>query len=87
MKKQNKKNKVGVRGVSIQMHHKPLAAAMCVFVEGVHAFVEPKDLSSVCCWLWQPAVRGAQGERGGQVKGGPAADGDWSQRSLTPNEW
>lgn len=49
--------------------------------------VEPKDLSSVCCWLWQPAVRGAQGERGGQVKEGPAADGDWSQRSLTPNEW
>ncbi|KAG7483497.1 hypothetical protein JOB18_050047, partial [Solea senegalensis] len=52
-----------------------------------HAFVEPKDLSSVCCWLWQPAVRGAQGESGGQVKAGPAADKDWSQRSLTPNEW
>lgn len=55
--------------------------------ERVCAFVEPKDLSSVCCWLWQPAVRGAQGERGGQVKAGPAADEDWSQRSLTPNEW
>ncbi|KAK5914973.1 hypothetical protein CesoFtcFv8_000608 [Champsocephalus esox] len=46
--------KVGLHGVSIQMR---------VFVEGVHAFVEPKDLSSVCCRWWQPAVRGAQGER------------------------
>lgn len=64
-----------------------LCSNVCVFVEGVHAFGEPADLSSVCCCLWQPAVRGAQGERGGQVKAGPAADEDWSQRSLTPNEW
>lgn len=77
-------------GVAWRRHphaSQPLAATMCVFVQGVHAFVEPKDLSSVCCWLWQPAVRGAQGESGGQVKGGPAADEDWSQRSLTSNEW
>lgn len=58
------------KGVAWRQHpdaSQPLTAAMCVFVEGVHAFVEPKDLSSVCCWLWQPAVRGAQGEREGQV--------------------
>lgn len=77
---------MGVCGVSIQMHHSH-SVKSCVFAEGVYASVEPKDLSSGCCWLWQPAVRGAQGERGGQVKGGPAADEDWSQRSLTPNEW
>lgn len=59
-----RKKKGGVCGVSIQMHRSPLSQrCVCVFVEGVHAFVEPKDLSSVCCWLWQPAVRGAQGGR------------------------
>lgn len=56
--------------------------------------VEPKDLLSVCCWLWQPAVRGAQGERGGQVKGGQTGtgasicslqmNGDKSTRAIDP---
>lgn len=55
------------RGVRIQMHHS------CVLQRcaggGPRMLLKPKDLSSSCCWLWQPAVRGAQGERRGQVKG------------------
>lgn len=44
----------------IQMHRGALPQlCTCTYRQRVH--VEPKDLSFVCGWLWQPAVRGAQG--------------------------
>ncbi|CAB1425168.1 unnamed protein product [Pleuronectes platessa] len=90
--KEEKEEKEGqLEFLKIDSKRKPLPlssdAGRAKSVQACMHFVEPKDLSSVCCWLWQPAVRGAQGESGAQVKGGPAADEDWSQRSLTPNEW
>lgn len=86
--KNKKKPRVCSVCVSIQMHQR-LLPQWCLCVCAGCACMWGAQGLAVCLLLVEGAScqRGAQGERGGQVKGGPAADEDWSQRSLTANEW
>lgn len=59
---------------------------MCVFEAGERVSAKPwVCLLLVVAASCQGELRG--GDRGDQVKARPAADKDWSQGSLTLNEW